>query len=150
MNPTIIPTPIEILLAEDSPTDVLLAKEALANSKVMNTLNVVDDGVECLAYLRREGAYANRALPNLILLDLNMPRKGGLEVLKEIKEDPLLRCIPVVILTTSKSEEDVIKSYGLYANCFISKPVDFPQFAAVIRSITNFWFTVVTLPPVNN
>ena len=139
--------PIDILIVEDSPTDVMLMREALENAKVLTTLHVVDDGVEAMAFLRREAKYAAAPRPDLILLDLNMPRKNGQEVLAEIKSDERLKAIPVVILTTSKSDIDVSKAYGQHANCYITKPVDFDAFAEVVRSIQGFWFTVVTLPP---
>ena len=139
-------TPIEILLVEDSPTDALLTREALEYSKALNTIHHVEDGVEALAFLRREGRYSGMSRPGLILLDLNLPKKSGLEVLAEIKADPGLKSIPVAVLTTSKAEQDVVRSYGLYANCFVTKPVDFGQFIEVVRSINDFWFSVVTLP----
>jgi two-component system response regulator len=139
-------TPAEILLVEDSPSDVLMTREALQSAKVLNNLHVVEDGVEGLAFLRQEGKYADAPRPHLVLLDLNLPRKTGREVLAEIKSDPKLRFIPVVVLTTSKAEEDVLQSYGLHANCYVTKPVDFEAFSIVIRSIEKFWFTVVTLP----
>ena len=138
--------PINILLVEDSPTDVLITREALESAKVINNLQVAEDGVEALAILRRQGRYADSLRPDLILLDLNLPRKDGREVLHEIKNDDLLKMIPVVVLTTSKAEEDVMKAYGEHANCYITKPVDFLEFAAVIKSIERFWFAVVTLP----
>ena len=138
--------PINILLIEDSPTDVLITREALESAKVINNLQVAEDGVEALAILRRQGRYANSARPELILLDLNLPRKDGREVLQEIKNDEQLKMIPVVVLTTSKAEEDVLKAYGQHANCYITKPVDFSEFASVIKSIERFWFAVVTLP----
>jgi len=139
---------IEILMAEDSPTDVLLAREALRDAKVHNHLHVVEDGVELLAFLRREGPkYADAPRPDLILLDLNMPRKDGRETLTEIKGDRRFRRIPVVVLTTSQADEDVLHAYDLNANCYIAKPVDFLQFTEVVRSIEHFWFEVVTLPP---
>jgi two-component system, chemotaxis family, response regulator Rcp1 len=138
--------PVEILLVEDSPTDVLMAQEALAEAKVLNNLNVVDNGVEAMAFLRHEGQYAAAPRSDLILLDLNLPKKDGREVLAEIKTDESLRLIPVVILTTSRDEQDVLKAYGLHANCYIVKPVDFEQFASIVRSIEHFWFTVVTYP----
>jgi two-component system response regulator len=138
--------PIEILLVEDSATDVLLAEEALDFAKVRNNLHVVKDGVEAMAFLRREREYSAVPSPDLVLLDLNMPRKGGREVLAEVKADEALKNIPVVVLTTSQAQEDVLSSYGLHANCYISKPVDFEQFANVVRAIDQFWFTVVTLP----
>jgi chemotaxis family two-component system response regulator Rcp1 len=139
--------PIEILLVEDNAGDVRLTKEALKEGRVLNHLNAVEDGVEALAYLRKEGVYADRPRPDLILLDLNLPRKDGREVLAEIKQDPTLRRIPVVILTTSSAEEDILRSYGLYANCYITKPVGLDEFISVIKSIQDFWFTVVVLPP---
>ncbi len=140
--------PIEILLVEDSPTDRLIAVEALQHAKILNSLNVVQDGIEAVAYLRREGKYSAAQRPDLILLDLNLPRKDGREVLKEIKTDPLLKFIPVVVLTTSKGDEDIVRAYGYHANSYITKPLDFPRFATVIRSIENYWLEVVTLPPV--
>lgn len=139
--------PIEILMVEDSPTDVLLTKEALRHAKVLNHLHVVEDGVEAMAFLRKEGPFASVPRPDLILLDFNLPRKDGREVLAEIKADEDLQLIPVVVLTTSKAEEDVLKSYRLHANCYIIKPVEFGNFASVIQSIESFWFSVVTLPP---
>ena len=138
--------PIEILLVEDSPTDVLLAQEALEHAKVLNTLHVASDGVEALAFLRREAGYENATRPDLILLDLNLPRKDGREVLAEIKADENLKRVPVVVLTTSKAEEDVHRAYGLHANCYVTKPVDFEQFADVVKAIETFWFTIVALP----
>jgi CheY-like chemotaxis protein len=136
---------VEILLVEDSPTDVLLAKEALAYSKLINNLHTVPDGVAAMAFLRREGEHKDAPRPGLILLDLNLPKKDGREVLAEIKSDEKLKRIPVVVLTTSKSEADVLEAYGQHANCYIVKPVDFEKFAEVVRSIENFWFAVVTL-----
>jgi two-component system, chemotaxis family, response regulator Rcp1 len=138
--------PIEILLVEDSPADVDLTREALEDARVHNNLNVVNDGVEALAFLRREGAYAAAPRPDLILLDLNLPKKDGREVLAEIKTDPVLRRIPVVILTTSQAEQDILKSYDLHANCYISKPVDLDAFVEVVRSIEGFWLAIVRLP----
>jgi chemotaxis family two-component system response regulator Rcp1 len=145
MNPKGI-QPVEILLVEDSPTDVLLAKEALEYSKIAHNLHSAPDGVEAMAFLRKEGKYSDAPRPGLILLDLNLPKKDGREVLAEIKSDEKLKRIPVVVLTTSKSEVDVLKAYGLHANCYIVKPVDFEKFAEVVKSIENFWFSVVTLP----
>jgi chemotaxis family two-component system response regulator Rcp1 len=139
--------PIEILLVEDNPGDVRLTQEALREGKVRNHLHVAADGVEAMAFLRREGQHAHAPQPDLILLDLNLPKKGGREVLAEIKEDPDLRRIPVVILTVSKAEEDVLKSYNLHANCYITKPVNLDQFLEVVKSIEDFWLTVVMLPP---
>ena len=141
---------VHILLVEDSPTDVMLTREAMEQYKVANPLDIVDDGVDAMDYLRGRGKYADQpvARPGLIILDLNLPRMSGREVLYELKNDPELRNIPVVVLTTSKSEEDVAKSYCLHANCYITKPVDFAKFIDVVRSINEFWFGVVTLPPV--
>jgi CheY-like chemotaxis protein len=138
--------PIELLLVEDSEPDVRLTQEALREAKVKNRLWVVDDGVEALDFLRRQGPYADAPRPDLILLDLNLPRKDGRQVLEEIKNDSSLKLIPVVILTTSKSEEDVLRAYQLHANCYITKPVDFNRFMEVVRSIEDFWLTVVRLP----
>jgi two-component system response regulator len=146
MKPITTGRPIEILLVEDSATDVMLAEEALEQAKLRNNLHVVKDGVEAMAFLRKQGKYADVPRPDLMLLDLNMPRKDGREVLAEVKSDDNLKYIPVVVLTTSQAQEDVLKAYGLHANCYISKPVDFEQFANVVRAIDQFWFTVVTLP----
>ena len=140
--------PIEILLVEDNPGDVRLTIEALKEGKVRNRLSVARDGVEALAFLRREGSHTNASRPDLILLDLNLPKKDGREVLAEIKEDPRLRRIPVVVLTTSKAEEDILRTYDLHANCYITKPVDLEQFISVVRSIDDFWLSVVRLPSV--
>jgi two-component system, chemotaxis family, response regulator Rcp1 len=139
--------PVEILLVEDNPGDVRLTVEALREGKVRNHLSVVGDGVEALAYLRREGAHAEAPRPDLILLDLNLPKVNGLEVLAAIKGDDNLRRIPVVVLTTSKAEEDVVRTYDLHANCFISKPVDLERFIQVVKTIDSFWLQVVKLPP---
>jgi two-component system, chemotaxis family, response regulator Rcp1 len=139
--------PINILLVEDSPADVRLTREALKEAKVVNTLHVAPDGVEALAFLKRKGKHADAPRPGLILLDLNLPKKDGREVLKEIKDDESLRRIPVVVLTTSKAEEDIIRTYNLHANAYVTKPVDLAQFLKVIRSIEQFWLAVVTLPP---
>jgi two-component system response regulator len=138
--------PITILMAEDNATDVMITKEALVHAKLLNTLHVVSDGIEAMDFLHRRGKYPKAPRPDLILLDLNMPRKNGQEVLAEIKADDKLKFIPVVILTTSKAEEDVLKAYGLHANCYVVKPVDFEVFAEVVRSIEQFWFSVVRLP----
>jgi len=140
---------IEILLVEDNPGDVDLAREALANNKVRNNLSVVGDGEAALACLRRQGKYANAPRPDLILLDLNLPKKDGREVLAEIKADDDLKRIPVVILTTSQAEEDILKSYNLHANCYITKPIDLIQFLKVVQAIEDFWLTIVRLPPKN-
>lgn len=138
--------PVEFLLAEDNPGDVRLTKEALRESKISNNLNVVPDGVEAMAFLRREGKYAAAPRPDVILLDLNLPKKDGREVLAEVKADPSLRLIPVVIITSSEAEQDVLKTYELHANCYVTKPVDLEQFIKVIQSIETFWLTIVTLP----
>ena len=137
---------IEILLVEDNPGDVRLTIEGLKEGKVRNNLHVARDGVEALAFLRREGEYRDAVRPDLILLDLNLPRKDGREVLQDLKQDPALRTIPVVVLTTSRSEQDVLRSYELQANCYITKPVDLEQFITVVKSIEDFWLTIVTLP----
>jgi two-component system response regulator len=139
--------PIEILLVEDNPGDVRLTQEALRDSKLHNRLSVVEDGVEALAFLRREGHYNDSPRPDIILLDLNLPRKSGREVLEEIKQDEVLKRIPVVVLTTSEDERDVMASYNLHANCYITKPVDLSQFITIVRNIKEFWFTIVRLPP---
>ncbi len=138
--------PIEILLVEDNPADIRLTQEALKEEKLHNNLNVVNDGVEALAYLRREGGYAKAPRPDLILLDLNLPRKDGREVLTEIKNDEKLKSIPVVVLTMSEAEADILKSYKLHANCYIKKPLDLSQFSKVVKSIQDFWLTIVKLP----
>ncbi len=137
---------IQILLVEDSPSDTELTIEALRDGKVSNNLSVVEDGVQALQFLRREDRFAQAPRPDLILLDLNLPRKDGREVLVELKADPNLRTIPVVVLTTSRADQDILKAYQLNANCYITKPVDFKQFIEVVRSIEHFWLTVVTLP----
>ena len=139
--------PVELLLVEDNPGDVRLTIEALKEGKVINNLTVVKDGQEAIADLRRQGKYANAARPDLVLLDLNLPRKGGLEVLAEIKEDPDLKSIPVVVLTTSQAAQDVRRAYELHANCYIVKPVDLDQFMSVVHAIKSFWLGVVMLPP---
>lgn len=138
--------PIELLLVEDSEPDVRLTKEALRDAKVKNRLWVVDDGVEAMAFLRQEGPHAEAPRPDIILLDLNLPRMDGRAVLREIKNDEILRRIPVVVLTTSRSEEDILRAYDLHANCYITKPMDFNRFMEVVRSIEDFWLTVVKLP----
>jgi len=138
--------PIEILLVEDSAADVGLTVEAFRDAKIQNRMSVVEDGVEAMAFLRREGSHARAPRPDLILLDLNLPRKDGRQVLKEIKAEPSLRHIPIVVLTTSKGEEDVLRAYELHANCYVKKPVDFNRFMEVVKSIESFWLTVVTLP----
>jgi CheY-like chemotaxis protein len=137
---------VEILLVEDNPGDVRLTQETLRDGKMRNNLHVVWDGVEAMEFLHRESKYADAPCPDLILLDLNLPKKDGREVLAEIKADSDLKRIPVVVLTTSKAEQDIFKSYDLHANCYISKPVDLDQFERVVRSIEDFWFTIVKLP----
>jgi CheY-like chemotaxis protein len=139
--------PIQVLLVEDDPGDVLMTREAFEDEKVRNELHVVDNGVDALAFLRREGDYADAPTPDLVLLDLNLPRMDGREVLAEVKADPELRRIPVVVLTTSEAEEDIDRSYALHANAYVTKPVDFDRFTAVVRQIDDFFVSVVKLPP---
>jgi CheY-like chemotaxis protein len=139
--------PVEILLVEDNLGDVGLTRETLKDSKLLNHMSVAENGVEAMAFLRREGKYGNATRPDLILLDLNLPKKDGREVLAEIKTDERLRRIPVVVLTTSSAEQDILKTYDLHANCYIAKPVDLDQFIAVVKAIEEFWFTIVKLPP---
>lgn len=139
--------PVNILLVEDNPGDADLAREALEDSKLNNELHVVDDGEKAMAFLRREGGYVDVPRPDLILLDLNLPKKDGRQVLAEIKADDNLKRIPVVILTTSQAEEDVLRTYDLHANCYITKPIDLNQFIHVVRSIEDFWLSIVILPP---
>ena len=140
------PAPIDILLVEDDPGDVLMTREAFAHHKIRNPLHVAEDGVEALRFLKREGPFGEAPRPGLILLDLNLPRKDGRELLGEIKQDPGLRTIPVVVLTTSEAEEDILRSYDLHANAYVTKPVDFEKFVEVVRKIDDFWVTVVKLP----
>jgi chemotaxis family two-component system response regulator Rcp1 len=137
---------IEILLVEDNPGDVRLTQEALREGKVKNRLHVARDGVEAIEFLRRQGKHADAQRPDLVLLDLNLPRKDGRQVLAEIKNDPELKTLPVVVLTTSSAEADILRTYSLHANCYIQKPVDLDQFVSVVRSIDDFWLTVVRLP----
>jgi chemotaxis family two-component system response regulator Rcp1 len=137
---------IDILLVEDNPGDVRLTQEALKEAKVSNRLCVVEDGVAAMEFLRKEGSYASAPRPDLILLDLNLPRKDGREVLEEIKQDPGLMRIPVVVLTTSRAEEDILRTYDLHANCYVTKPVDLDQFITIVKSIEDFWLTIVRLP----
>jgi two-component system, chemotaxis family, response regulator Rcp1 len=137
---------IDILLVEDNPADVRLTQEAMLESKLLNRLTVVSDGVEAIQYLRREGRYTEAIRPDLILLDLNLPKKDGREVLAEIKADENLKSIPVVVLTTSDAHTDIVKSYNLHANCYISKPVELEKFLSIVRVIENFWFGIVKLP----
>lgn len=137
----------EILLVEDNPADVRLTMEALKECKIINRLNVVEDGVEALDFLHRQGRYADAPRPDLILLDLNLPRKDGREVLAEIKSDERLRLIPTVVLTTSSADEDLLRAYGLHANCYVTKPVDFGRFIEVVQRLEEFWFSIAKLPP---
>jgi len=139
--------PIEILLVEDSPSDTELTLEALKDFKVRNHVSVVEDGVQAMQFLRRQGPYAQAPRPDLIMLDLNLPRKDGREVLADIKGDDHLKTIPIVVLTTSRADQDILSAYQLNVNCYINKPVDFSQFLEVVRSIESFWLYVVTLPP---
>jgi len=147
MSTAVMGKPIEILLVEDNPADIRLAKEALKDGKVLNNLSVVTDGVEALNFVNQTGRYSDSPTPELILLDLNLPKKSGLEVLEFIKSDSELKKIPIVMLTTSKAEEDIVRSYKLNANCYITKPIDLKQFLEVVRAIEKFWLTIVTLPP---
>jgi CheY-like chemotaxis protein len=146
MTPKPAGQPIEVLLVEDDPGDVLLIREAFDFNKVHNNLNVVSDGEQALDYLRGTGDYSGRIRPDLVLLDLNLPRKDGREVLGEVKSDPDLRTIPIVVLTTSEAEEDVLKSYQLHANAYVTKPVDFERFVSIVRQIDDFFVSVVRLP----
>jgi CheY-like chemotaxis protein len=146
MNEDATPRAVDVLLVEDDEGDVLMTREAFAHFKIRNPLHVVGDGEKALQFVRRSGEYSDAPRPGLILMDLNLPRRGGLEVLTELKQDPELRVIPVVILTTSRASEDVLRSYAQHANAYISKPVDFEQFIDVIRQIDNFFVTVVELP----
>ncbi len=146
MNVMTNATAVEILLVEDNPGDARLTEEAFKDSRLLNSMHRVSDGVEALAYLRQEGQYATAARPDIILLDLNMPRKDGREVLAEIKNDPDLKSIPVVVLTTSDADTDVIKSYELHANCYITKPVDLEKFMNIVQRIEDFWLAIVRLP----
>ncbi len=146
MNALTTGRPIEIMLVEDNPGDVRLIAEAMKDKKMRNNLHVAEDGIEALAFLRQEGKYADAPRPDLILLDLRLPKKDGREVLAEIKADENLRRIPVVILTTSRAEEDILKAYDLNANCYVTKPVDLDQFIKVVKSVKDFWLTIVKLP----
>jgi CheY-like chemotaxis protein len=146
-HPAIEALPIEVLLVEDDPGDVLMTREAFEEHKVGNRLNVVSDGVDALAYLRKEKPFEDATRPDLILLDLNLPKRDGREVLAEIKNDSVLRQIPVVVLTTSQADEDVVRSYQLHANAYVTKPVDFDRFVNVVKQIDEFFISVVRLPP---
>ena len=138
--------PIEILLIEDNPGDARLTQEALREARVSNRLSHVSDGVEAMAFVRREPPFADAPRPDLILLDLNLPRKDGREVLAELKADPVLRLIPVVVLTTSEAEQDILRTYELYGNCYITKPVDLEKFLHIVRAVESFWLAIVKLP----
>ncbi len=138
--------PVQILLAEDNPADARLVREVMRESKILNEIHWAPDGVEAMAFLRRQGKHAGAPRPSLILLDLNMPKKDGREVLHEVKSDPLLRRIPVVIMTSSQAEEDIARAYDEHANCYVRKPIDFAQFHEVVKTIEGFWFTAVELP----
>jgi two-component system response regulator len=142
-----LPRHIEILLVEDNPADVLLTREAFEYNKIVNAVHVAEDGIQALDFLYKRGQYASVPRPDLILLDLNLPRKNGREVLAEIKADPDLKSIPIVILTTSNADEDILRAYNLNANCYVVKPVGFDNFVKAMQSIRHFWFSVVTLPP---
>ena len=146
MSTAVSMKPVQILLVEDNPGDVRLTQAALAEGKVQNILHVARDGVEAMEFLRRGPNFLQAPRPDLVLLDLNLPRKSGREVLKEIKDDPNLRCIPVIVLTSSEAEEDILKSYNLHANGYVAKPVDFAKFVQVMKIIEEFWFTIVKLP----
>jgi len=147
MNNSRIGAPIEILLVEDNPGDVRLAREALKENKVRNNVHVVEDGEAAMEFLRKQNKYQNVPRPDLVLLDLNLPKKDGREVLAEIKADDDLKRIPVVMLTISKAEEDIIRAYDLHVNCYITKPIDLDQFIKVVRTVEDFWLTIVKLPP---
>ena len=140
------PAPIDVLLVEDNPGDARLAQEALAENKLKLNLHVVRDGEQALAFVNREGEYEDAPTPDLVLLDLNLPRKSGREVLASIKNDPALKRLPVVVLTSSQAEQDILESYNLHANCYIQKPLDFEQFMTVVKNVGNFWFSIVKLP----
>ena len=146
MTDTYYGQPLEILLVEDNPGDVRLTQEVFKEAKIPNHLNVVGDGVDAMAFLRKEGGYADVVRPDIVLLDLNLPRKSGRDVLEEIKGDPTLRNIPIVVLTTSRAEQDVLSAYEQHANCYIAKPVDLDQFVDIVRSIGQFWLSIVELP----
>jgi len=138
--------PVEILLIEDNPGDIRLTIESFKESKIANKLNIVEDGIEAINYLRKKGKFKDEPLPDIIILDLNLPKKSGREVLAEIKEDKILKHIPVVVFTTSKAEMDILKSYELHANCYISKPLNIKQFIKIVKAIEYFWFSIVKLP----
>jgi two-component system, chemotaxis family, response regulator Rcp1 len=141
------PHPVQILIIEDNPADARLVREVMRDSKIINEISWVPDGVEALAFLRKQGKYVNSPRPNLIFLDLNMPRKDGRDVLREVKADPGFRSIPVVVMTSSQAEEDIARAYDQHANCYVRKPIDFQQFHEVVKSLETFWFSTVELPP---
>jgi len=141
------PHPVQILIIEDNPADARLVREVMRDSKILNEIQWVPDGVEALAFLRRQGKYASSPRPNIIFLDLNMPRKDGRDVLREVKADAGLRSIPIVVMTSSQAEEDIARAYDQHANCYVRKPIDFAQFHEVVKSIESFWFATVELPP---
>jgi len=147
MNTKSLHRPIEILLVEDSPADILITREAFEEARLLNDIHVVEDGIQAMEFLHREGIYASAPRPDLILLDLNLPRKNGREVLAEIKADNSLKVIPVIILTTSNAHDDIMQAYDLHANCYVVKPVGFESFLKAVQTIRNFWFSVVALPP---
>lgn len=147
MNQQVAQRPVQLLLVEDSPTDVVMTQEALGQMDLLSNLHVVEDGVEAVAFLRRTGSYGCVPRPDLILLDYNLPRKNGWEVLVEVKADADLKAIPIVVLTTSQAERDTLTAYSLHANCYVTKPVNLKDFIQAIHAIVTFWFTVVTLPP---
>jgi two-component system, chemotaxis family, response regulator Rcp1 len=146
MAETPVPRPVQILIIEDNPADARLVREVMRDSKILNEIHWVPDGVEAMAFLHRQGKYASAPRPNLMFLDLNMPRKDGREVLSEVKADPELRRIPVVVMTSSQAEEDIARAYDQHANCYVRKPIDFEQFHTVVKSLENFWFSTVELP----
>jgi two-component system, chemotaxis family, response regulator Rcp1 len=145
-NPGPTTRPVQILIVEDNPADARLVREVMRDSKVLNEIHWVPDGVEALAFLRAQGKYADAPRPNLIFLDLNMPRKDGREVLREVKSDEKLKRIPIVVMTSSQAEEDVARAYDQHANCYVRKPIDFDQFHLVVKTLENFWFATVELP----
>jgi len=146
MGDTPIARPVQILIVEDNPADARLVREVMRDSKILNEIHWVPDGVEAMAFLRRQGKYPQAPRPNLMFLDLNMPRKDGREVLSEVKSDPDLRRIPVVVMTSSQAEEDIARAYDQHANCYVRKPISFEQFHAVVKTLENFWFSTVELP----
>jgi two-component system response regulator len=141
---------IEILLVEDTPTDIIITREALQEAKMINTLHVVEDGAQALDFLYRRGKYINASRPDLVILDLNLPVKNGREVLAQVKTDEKLKKIPIVVLTTSSADEDIIKAYNLHANCYVIKPMDFDSFVQIVKDVGHFWFSVVAIPPEEN